>query len=95
MSRVVPKISRDEMRTRREILCENLRYGRISCGDAVREMRLILGLTQAQYAKMAKMRTSQLSLIERDKANPTIKTLQALGKPFGFAVGFVVPDFPR
>ena len=94
MSRVVVKLSLDEMRARREILCQNLRHGRISFGEAIKEMRLILGLTQTQYAKMTGVKTSQLSLIERDKSNPTAQTLQSLAKPFGFRVGFMVPDSP-
>lgn len=62
----------------------------LSLGEAVRAMRKITGMTQAEYAeKIVGVTPRVLMEIERGRGNPTLETLQKIGKPFGYTVGFV------
>jgi transcriptional regulator with XRE-family HTH domain len=48
-----------------------------------------MGLTQEQFADLVQMTRRQIAEMERDEANPTVETMQRIGKIFGFTVGFV------
>lgn len=64
--------------------------GELTLGQAVRQMRKITGMSQKAYAKkIIGISPRVLSEIERDTANPTIETLNKIGRPFGYTVGFV------
>ena len=53
-------------------------------------MRKILGMNRRDYAeKILKISHDALQAVETSKGNPTLKTLQIIGKPFGLNVGFV------
>jgi transcriptional regulator with XRE-family HTH domain len=55
-------------------------------------MRKVVGLTQADYAKkVAKISPQILSEFERGTGNPTIETLENIGKAFGLKVSFLPP----
>jgi transcriptional regulator with XRE-family HTH domain len=88
------KPSQEETRNRKIALYENVRAGKLSIGQATREMRKIVGLTQKEYAeKVLKIFPRVLLDIENDRGNPTLETLQKVAAPFGFKVGFVKPEF--
>jgi transcriptional regulator with XRE-family HTH domain len=62
----------------------------LSLGEAVRRMRKISGLTQKDYAeRIVGVSTRILAEIERNEGNPTLETLNKIGRPFGYTVGFV------
>lgn len=64
--------------------------GEITIGQAVRRMRKISGMSQKVYAqKIVGVSPRILVEIERDVANPTVETLNKIGRPFGYKVGFV------
>ena len=62
----------------------------LTLGEAVRRMRKISGMNQKAYAEcIIGIAPRILAAIERDEGNPTIETLNKIGRPFGYAVGFV------
>jgi transcriptional regulator with XRE-family HTH domain len=63
--------------------------GRLSVGQAVAAMRRISELTQPEFARHRGLSVQSLRLIEADKANPTIETLEKIAGIFGLQVGFV------
>lgn len=76
-----------EERARIAVAIENQE---MSLGEAVRAMRKITGMTQAEYAERIVGVTPRVLMeIERGRGNPTLETLQKIGKPFGYTVGFV------
>ena len=64
--------------------------GGLTVAEAVRQMRKALGMTQVAFGKAFDLSTRQVWELEAGVANPTAATLERLGKPFGFAPGFVL-----
>jgi DNA-binding XRE family transcriptional regulator len=83
------KHSRDEINAYRKRLIERAEAGALRYPFAVSEIRKTMGLTQEQFADLVQMTRRQIAEIERDEANPTVETMQRIGKIFGFTVGFV------
>ena len=77
------------VRDLRDALLDGLAEGRIDIPEAVRRMREISGLTQAEFARHRGISLPALKRIEAGKANPTMETLNAIGRIFGLKVGFV------
>lgn len=63
--------------------------GSLSVGQAVAAMRRISRLTQPEFAKRRGLSLRGLRLIEADKANPTVETLNKIVDIYGLQVGFV------
>ena len=63
--------------------------GRLRLPEGIRAIRLALGLSQEEFAARFKLTRNQLIELEKGRANPTVETLERIGKPFGFTVGFV------
>ena len=86
------RYSNQEMTVMKEALYSDLARGAIDIREATRRMRKIVGLTQVEYAKkVAKISPRILSEFERGTGNPTIETLEKIGKPFGLKVSFLPP----
>lgn len=84
------KLSPEETRNRKLALYEKVQAGRITIGQATREMRKIVGMTQKEYAeKVLGIFPRVLLDIENDKGNPTLETLKKIAGPFGLKVSFV------
>ena len=80
----------DERRAARRALYQAIEQGGLSIGEAVRRMRAITGLTQAEFAeRIAGISPRALAAVERGEGNPTVATLQAIGAPFGLTLAFV------
>ena len=63
---------------------------KLSLGEATRRMRKITGLTQAEYAKQVVGISPRILMdVEKGYGNPTLETLNKIGKPFGLVVTFV------
>jgi len=61
----------------------------MSIAEAVRTMRRISGLTQAEFAeRVAGISLTALAQIERGEANPTVSTLSKIGAAFGLEIGY-------
>ena len=71
-------------------LIEAIENNELSLGEAVRRMRKITGMNQKAYAeRIVGVSTRILAEIERNEGNPTLETLNKIGRPFGYTVGFV------
>ena len=82
--------SEEEIRRLRQELFEEIEAGRLSLAEATRKMRKILGMNRRDYAeKVLKIGFETLQDVETGRGNPTLKTLRAIGAPFGLDVGFV------
>lgn len=80
----------EEATLAKQQLRTSIEGGEFSIGQAVRRMRKISGLNQKDYARrIIGISPRVLAEIERDVANPTVDTLNKVGRPFGYAVGFV------
>ncbi len=79
----------DSTRAKRELIAA-IENQDLSPGEAVRRMRKISGLNQKAYAeRIIGISPRILAEVERDEGNPTMETLNKMGRPFGYAVGFV------
>ena len=72
----------------REAFYKDIQAGHLSLGEATRRMRKIVGMTQAEYARLIGVAPRVLMDIERGHGNPRLNTLEKLAKPFGLRVGF-------
>ena len=78
----------------RTVLIENIRealaQGTLEIGEAVRRLRMeVTGLHQTQFAKMCQISVRTLVHIEHGEGNQTLKSLNAVFRPFGMKMGVV------
>ena len=87
----MPKLKdHDDIVLAKRQLIEAIENHELTVGQAVRRMRKITGMSQKAYAqKIVGISPRVLAEIERDSANPTVETLNKIGRPFGYVVGFV------
>jgi putative transcriptional regulator len=79
-----------EIKRMRQELFDEIEEGRIDLAEATRKMRRTLGMNRREYAeKILKIGFETLQDVETGRGNPTLKTLRAIGAPFGLDVGFV------
>jgi putative transcriptional regulator len=83
------KPSGDEISAYRTLLNERVEAGALRYPFAVTEIRKTIGLTQERFAEIVGLTRRQIAEIERNEANPTVETLDKIGKVFGFTVGIV------
>ena len=69
-------------------LYEALERGDLGLPEASKRMRRIVGMSQPAYAKLIGISTQSLMDFERGKGNPTLRTLEAIARPFGLSVCF-------
>jgi DNA-binding XRE family transcriptional regulator len=82
--------SNEKVQEMRKELFEKIDAGTITIAEASRLMRKILGMNRRDYAeKILKISHDALQDVETGKGNPTLKTLQKIGKPFGLEVAFI------
>lgn len=83
-------ISIDARSLRIEAIEADLAQGKITLGAAVKRLRVeVTQLQQTQFARMCKISVRTLIQIEHDEGNPTLKSLNAVFKPFGLKMGVV------
>lgn len=76
--------------TLKRALIAAINNNELTLGEAVRRMRKITGMSQKVYAeRIVGIAPRILAEIERDSGNPTVETLNKVGRPFGYKVGFV------
>lgn len=69
--------------------------GEESLGIAIRRLRLeVTGLDQDSFAAMCKMSTKALYQVEKDKGNPTIKTIDGILRKFGLCLSLALAATP-
>jgi DNA-binding XRE family transcriptional regulator len=82
--------SNEKVQELRQELFARVDAGTIAIGEATRLMRKTIGMNRKDYAeKILKISHDALQAVETGKGNPTLKTLQIVGKPFGLEIGFV------
>jgi DNA-binding XRE family transcriptional regulator len=82
--------SNDDIMAAKRALMESIGDNELTLGRAVRSMRKITGMSQRAYAEhIVGIAPRILAEIELDRGNPTVETLNKIGRPFGFTVGFV------
>lgn len=89
MARTKKTVDKEELRQRRAVLYAAIEAGAVTLQHAVREMRAISRLTQAQFAEHRGVSLKTIKEIESGKGNPTIQTLNRIGQFFGLEVAFV------
>lgn len=73
-----------------ESIQDALTQGNLEVGEAVRRLRVeVTGLHQTQFAKMCKISVRTLVHIEHGEGNQTLKSLNAVFRPFGLKMGVV------
>jgi DNA-binding XRE family transcriptional regulator len=79
----------------RAALYEGLREGRLDLAAAVRQMRRVSGLTQAEFARHRGISLAALRQIEGGRGNPTVETLNKIASVFSLEAGFVPKQAAR
>lgn len=80
----------DDAATAKHDLANSIANNELTLGEAVRRMRKISGMNQKAYAeRIIGIAPRILAAIERDEGNPTVETLNKIGRPFGYSAGFV------
>ncbi|MDD0994434.1 helix-turn-helix protein [compost metagenome] len=65
--------------------------GNETLGTSIRRLRLeVTGFDQDTFATMCHMSTKALYMIENDKGNPTISTVEAILRKFGLRLGLTM-----
>lgn len=83
------KPTKEEVLENRRALAERARNGDLRLPGAVAEIRRGFGMTQEEFAKTLGLTRRQVAEIEAGTANPTLETLEKIGRLFGFGVGFI------
>lgn len=85
----INKLTRDEQNAMRRAFYEGIVRGDLTIAEAMKAMRKITGLTQAEFAAHRGVSRRVIQDIERGTGNPTIDSLNSIGKLFGLQVAFV------
>jgi len=83
------KPTKEEILENRRTLAERARTGDLRLPEAVADIRKGFGMTQEEFAKTLALTRRQIAEIEAGTANPTLETMEKIGRLFGFSVGFV------
>lgn len=82
-------IAQDPTQAKRD-LKQAIEQGQLSLGEAARRMRRITGMNQKDYARnIIGISPRILAQIERDEGNPTLDTLNKIGRVFGYKIAWV------
>lgn len=82
-------LSREEKMVLREEIARRAASGDLRLPSAIKDMRIALGLTQEQFAQHFGLTRIQVIDLEKGRSNPTLETLERIGRLFGFVIGFV------
>ena len=86
----IDKLDPATFNQKKRALIEKIPKAQLTLGEATREMRLLLGMTQEEYGRQViGLSRKTVSAIENDSHNPELETLKKIAKPFGLSVGFV------
>lgn len=83
------RLSRDEQNALRSAFYERIGRGDMTIPEAMKAMRKMTGLTQAEFAAHRGVSRRVIQDIERGTGNPTVDSLNSVAKLFGLQVGFV------
>ncbi|WP_186042047.1 helix-turn-helix domain-containing protein [Burkholderia gladioli] len=80
--------SAEELRALSHALPERIERDQPDVGEATRWIREAIGANQAEFARLVGLGKPLIARIERGKANPTLDTLNAIGKTFSLRIAF-------
>ena len=80
------KRTREEMNKLRVQFYQDIWENKLTLPETVRRMRRVIGMSQPEYARLVGVAPRVVIDFERGVGNPTLKTLQKFGKPFGLEV---------
>jgi putative transcriptional regulator len=83
------KPTKEQILAMRQDLAERARHGCLRIPEAVIDIRKSIGLSQQEFARTLGLTRRQIAEIEAGTANPTLETLEKIGRLFGFTLGFV------
>lgn len=73
-----------------ESIQQDIADGSLQLGEAVKRLRVEgAKMHQSDYARLCKISVRTLIQIEQGEGNPTLKSLNALFRPFGLQMGVV------
>ncbi|MFM0741492.1 helix-turn-helix domain-containing protein [Paraburkholderia xenovorans] len=81
--------TREEQNALRRAFYERIGQGDMTIPEALKAMREMTGLTQAEFAAHRGVSRRVIQDIERGTGNPTVESLNSVAKLFGLQVGFV------
>jgi DNA-binding XRE family transcriptional regulator len=81
--------TREEQDALRRAFYERIGRGELTLPEAMKAMREMTGLTQAEFAAHRGVSRRVIQDIERGTGNPTVDSLNSVAKLFGLKVGFV------
>ncbi len=84
--KLLTKPERDALRLQ---LAEQAAAGQLYLPEAIKTLRAIMGVNQERFGQLFKLTRRQVHELEAGSANPTVETLNRLGRPFGLEVGLV------
>ena len=71
-----------------EGVLEGIADGSLELGAGIRRLRVeVAKMQQVQFARMCKISVRALIQIEQGEGNPTLKSLNAVFRPFGLQMG--------
>ena len=79
----------DEQNELRRAFYEKIGRGEMTLPEAMKAMREMTGLTQAEFAAHRGVSRRVIQDIERGTGNPTVESLNTIAKLFGLRVGLV------
>ena len=79
----------DQQNALRRAFYEQLERGELTLPEAIKAMRKMTGLTQAEFAAHRGVSRRVIQDIERGTGNPTVESLNSIAKLFGLRIGFV------
>lgn len=82
-------LDKEAARALRTELYAAVASGELPLQEAVKRMRKISRLTQAEFAAHRGVSIKAIKEIENGRGNPTVETLNKIGKFFGLEVAFV------
>ncbi|MEL3889278.1 helix-turn-helix transcriptional regulator [Ferrovibrio sp. MS7] len=85
-SKQLSKAERDALRLK---LAEQAAQGALHLPETIKTLRAIMGLNQEGFGRLFKLTRRQVHELEAGTANPTLETLNRLGRPFGLEAGLV------
>jgi transcriptional regulator with XRE-family HTH domain len=85
------KRTQEELALLRRTLATRISTEQPPLHEAARWVREALGLSQEAFGKLVGLSKPQVSKLEKGEGNPTLKTLQAIGRPFKLQLGFIPP----
>jgi DNA-binding XRE family transcriptional regulator len=83
------RLTPDDRNALRRAFYERIGRGDMTLPEAMKAMREMTGLTQAEFAAHRGVSRRVIQDIERGTGNPTVESLNSIAKLFGLRVGLV------